>query len=85
MADVEINYSCGCGFKTKRLEAAVEHSDTQQHTLTVLGTIKGFKPAPSTNTSKPRARTAKDQFKQGLENTPGISRIEELRQKLNRR
>ena len=88
MADVDITYGCGCGFKTRRLEAAIEHLNTKHHTLTVLGIIKStkvIKPASQINKSKPQARTAKDLFKQGLEDMPGLSRIDELRHKINGR
>ena len=71
MADVDITYGCGCGFKTVRAEAAVEHSDDKQHTLTVLGTIK---PASRTHTTTTQART---------ESSIDVSRIEELRHKIN--
>ena len=40
MADVQLGINCGCGYKTKRLEEATEHSDKMHHTLTVYGTIK---------------------------------------------
>lgn len=45
MADVNIDYTCGCGFRAKRLEAAVGHSETAKHTLSVLGTIRTSKSA----------------------------------------
>jgi len=78
MADVDITYGCGCGFKTRRLEAAVEHSDDKHHSMTVLGTIK-----PASRAIEPQ--TTKNQFETGLHETPGVSRIQELRQKLNGR
>lgn len=40
MANVSIIYNCGCGFKTADLSEAVEHSDKNNHTLTVNGLIK---------------------------------------------
>jgi len=40
MADINITYSCGCGYKTLIIDEAITHSDEKQHSLTVLGTIK---------------------------------------------
>jgi hypothetical protein len=40
MATVEVTYTCGCGYSTTQVEAATNHSDKHQHTLTVLGVIK---------------------------------------------
>ena len=40
MATTDIRYSCGCGFRTDKVEEAVKHSDERKHTLTVLGTIQ---------------------------------------------
>jgi len=34
-----INYNCGCGYHTKKLEEAIQHSNSKKHILTVLGTI----------------------------------------------
>ena len=39
MASINIQYNCGCGFKTKRLEAATDHADDKGHVLTVQGNI----------------------------------------------
>jgi len=36
----EINYNCGCGYHTQKLEEAIIHSNSKHHTITVLGTIK---------------------------------------------
>jgi len=44
MASVKIDYTCGCGFRTRSLEAAVEHSDDEHHSLVVLGEIRYEKP-----------------------------------------
>ncbi len=71
MADVDVTYGCGCGFKTGRPEAALEHSDTQHHTLTVLGSIK---PASRTNKREPQTRAGA---------SIDASRIEEIRRKIN--
>jgi len=40
MASVNVKYSCGCGYSTKKLEEAVKHSDKEHHSLTVLGEIR---------------------------------------------
>ena len=45
MADVNIDYHCGCGYKTKRLEEAIKHSESSRHTLGVLGTVRTSKDA----------------------------------------
>ncbi len=39
MASINIQYNCGCGFKTKKLEAATDHADEKGHVLTVQGNI----------------------------------------------
>lgn len=39
MASVSIKYGCGCGYRTDKLEEAIKHSDQDNHSLTVLGTI----------------------------------------------
>lgn len=44
MASINITYSCGCGFITHKIEAAVEHVDTMGHSLTVLGVVQKSKP-----------------------------------------
>jgi len=36
----EVKYEYGCRFSTTKLEEAVQHSNSTQHILTVLGTIK---------------------------------------------
>ena len=35
-----INYNCGCGYHTQKLEEAVSHSNSKNHIITVLGLIK---------------------------------------------
>lgn len=52
MANVSINYNCGCGFGVGRLEEAVKHSDATGHTITVLGTIK-----PSSGVTEQKAKS----------------------------
>jgi hypothetical protein len=39
MAKVDIQYCCGCGFKSKDLEAASTHCDTAFHDLTISGIV----------------------------------------------
>lgn len=39
MAKIQVSYNCGCGFRTENLAEAVIHSDTTNHSLTVVGTI----------------------------------------------
>lgn len=76
MADVDISHNCGCGYKSRSLEAAVRHSDTEHHTLTVLGTIR---PASETIDKMAWARKAPV-----IDETPAsLSRIEAVRHKLN--
>jgi hypothetical protein len=36
----QINYQCGCRYKTADYKEAVEHARTTGHTLTVQGTIR---------------------------------------------
>lgn len=40
MASIKIQYNCGCGYHTDKLEEAVKHSDAKKHSLTVQGEIK---------------------------------------------
>ena len=54
MAGVTVEYNCGCGFRSKRLEAAEEHSDGSHHTMTIAGGIKPSTDAPF----KPTRKTA---------------------------
>ncbi len=72
MADVYITYGCGCGFNTKRLEAAGKHSDIRHHTMVVLGSIK---PTSPMNNRKPQPPTETV--------IPGVSEIEALRKKFS--
>ena len=39
MADIRIQYSCGCGFIAKDVEKAIDHVEQTEHTVTVLGKI----------------------------------------------
>lgn len=39
MANVQIKFTCGCGYSTHSQDEAVEHSDHQKHTIPVLGYI----------------------------------------------
>jgi len=39
MASTDIQYNCGCGYKTRKLEAAVNHCDEKSHVITVQGNI----------------------------------------------
>lgn len=39
MAISKIQYTCGCGYKTKYESRAQEHADLEQHDMTVIGTI----------------------------------------------
>ena len=43
MASIHISFDCGCGFSTRSLEEAVQHSDALYHTLTVSGTVRSEK------------------------------------------
>ncbi len=49
MASSDVQLNCGCGFTTRKLEAAAEHCDDRQHTMTVSGNVypdKTLKPQP---------------------------------------
>ena len=52
MASVIIRYTCGCGFTTYELEAAIKHSDERNHTLTVLGEVRQVKKSAKPGTSE---------------------------------
>ena len=45
MANVNIQYSCGCGQLFNTLEAAMTHCDGSGHTMTVSGKVKPDVPA----------------------------------------
>lgn len=36
---VSLKVSCGCGFKTEKLEEAVKHSEESRHQLTIGGSV----------------------------------------------
>ncbi len=84
MADVKVEYGCGCGFETRHLEAATEHSDSTHHKITIRGTIIPI-PKPRRNTAEP-ARTTYTHVS-APEPVPipeDLSTIDELRQKFSK-
>lgn len=38
-ATIRISYNCGCGFRTDNIAEALLHSDTEHHSLDVVGRI----------------------------------------------
>ncbi len=57
MASVNIQYNCGCGYRTQKLEAAADHCDETHHVITVQGNIYPKEaPVPS---ATPPVRTRK--------------------------
>ncbi len=40
MATDDTQYHCGCGFKSKSLEAAAKHCEERVHVVTVSGALK---------------------------------------------
>lgn len=40
MIKIDIQYNCGCGFKTDNQEKAIDHSVEKGHTLDVTGIIR---------------------------------------------
>ncbi len=44
MANVHILANCGCGYKTTRLEEAVEHSGATGHRMDIFGSVRPDKP-----------------------------------------
>ena len=40
MIKLEINYTCGCGFKAKHEADAVRHCIDKQHSMAISGLIK---------------------------------------------
>ena len=42
-ADIQIQYTCGCGFRTEKLDEAVKHVKKTGHSMTVLGMIRAVK------------------------------------------
>ena len=45
MAMINVKYNCGCGYSTEEAEEAIRHSDANNHTLMVLGSIQKDKVA----------------------------------------
>ena len=79
MADAIITYGCGCGYKTRSLAAAVEHSDNTHHMVEVRGTIKPIKKTtPATSSTRMRAPVQEETMQQD------ISSIEALREKFSK-
>ncbi len=84
MANVKVEYGCGCGFETKRLEEATEHSDSVHHKMTIRGAIipvpkpLGSTPRPSKRAVAPVSTPEPDTMQQDM------STIEELRQKFSK-
>jgi len=39
MAEIDISFNCGCGFRTANLAEAILHSDKEGHSLDVVGRI----------------------------------------------
>lgn len=63
MASIDINYNCGCGFRSKTLEAATAHSDGSSHVITVQGNIypdKAPEPTRSRKTVTPAVEVAEE-------------------------
>jgi len=42
-AAIQIKYTCGCGFRTDKLDEAVQHVEKTGHSMTVLGMIRADK------------------------------------------
>ena len=40
MAQIKIQFVCGCGFKTNSPVTATEHSDAEKHSLTIQGSVQ---------------------------------------------
>ena len=51
MIKVDIKYTCGCGFSTRKQSEANTHCNNKGHTLTVYGTIS---PKPDNETQSPK-------------------------------
>ena len=39
MAEIKVQYNCGCGFVTTEESKAVDHVDKTEHTISILGII----------------------------------------------
>lgn len=74
MADVDLNFSCGCGYKTHSLEAAEMHSDSANHKMTILGAVK---PTITTSTRTPA------QVQRQTKPEDNIDVIQSLRARIN--
>lgn len=55
MADIDLDFNCGCRFKTKSSEEASRHSDTKRHIITVMGTVR-----PEFVEKEPERRSARE-------------------------
>jgi len=77
MANLKVQYTCGCGFRTTDPIKAMAHVNENQHTLTVVGTVEPGIPKPVNNPKKA-------QHGEPAPSTPSISigGFDELRQRL---
>jgi len=51
MAVLDVQYTCGCGFRTTEPMKAIDHVNTTKHTLTVVGTIRPGTPSANARPS----------------------------------
>lgn len=83
MASVNIDYNCGCGFTTRKLEEATEHADSNGHSLTVCGNIKAPKAVKEYKlAAKSTARRAPVRIPEPEPETPDSGVFDDLRSKL---
>lgn len=84
MASVNIQYNCGCGYRTQKLEAAVNHCGETQHVITVQGNIYPDKaPIPSA-VAPTRTRKAATPAVEVIEETGPITNFAALKSRITR-
>lgn len=84
MASVNIQYNCGCGYRTPKLEAAVTHCDETHHVITVQGNIYP-KEAPVPSAVPPvRTRKTAAHIAVAIEDTGPITNFAALKERIAR-
>jgi len=84
MASVNIQYNCGCGFKSGKLEAAVNHCDGVQHVITVQGNIYPDKALVPSAVPPVRTRKAATPVAETVEDSGPVTNFAELKSRIGR-
>lgn len=84
MASISIQYNCGCGYRSKVLEAAANHCDEKGHVITVQGNIYPEKALIPTAIPPTRARKAPAVVAEVPEETGPITNFAALKSRISR-